>query len=103
MILSNIEKARNKNPLRISQYSQYSTGPIYRHVEDQRNGTGLSQETKLKIEELKRLVYKYPQYHRNPDEIIKWVVLCSLNGDNKILDEKLQQLRSIDTLANIKF
>jgi hypothetical protein len=29
-------------------------------MDDQKYGTGLSQETKLKIEELKRLVYKYP-------------------------------------------
>ncbi len=41
-------------------------------ADDQRYGTRLSLETKLKIEELKRLVNKYPQYSRNPDGIIKW-------------------------------
>jgi hypothetical protein len=49
----------------------------------------------IKIEELKRLVKKYPQYCTDPDAIIKWAVHCS-NGDNKLLDGKLEQLRSID-------
>ncbi|MFZ0512769.1 MAG: hypothetical protein WAM14_14270 [Candidatus Nitrosopolaris sp.] len=79
--------------------SQYSTSPIFRPrhtADDQRYGTPSSHETKLKIEELKGLVSKYPQYHTNPDEIIKWAIYCSINGDNKFLDEKLAQLRSID-------
>ena len=41
-------------------------------MDDQSYGTGLSQETILKIRELKRLVYKYPQYCPNADEIIRW-------------------------------
>lgn len=56
-----------------------------------------------KIQELNRLINKYPKYHTNPDGIIRWAVHCSVNGDNKILDEKLEQLRSFDSLANIKF
>jgi hypothetical protein len=79
--------------------SQYSTSPILRPThtaDDQRDGTRLSQETKLKIEELKRLVNKYTQYHSNPDGIIKWAVQCAINGDNRFLDEKSEQLRSID-------
>lgn len=67
--------------------------------DDQSYGTGLSQATKLKIEELKRLAYKYPQYHSNPDEIIRWAILCTINGDNKILNDKLEQLHNIDSLA----
>ncbi|MFZ0511751.1 MAG: hypothetical protein WAM14_09110 [Candidatus Nitrosopolaris sp.] len=82
-----------QGPLRISQYP---TSPIYGPSVDHRYGTGLSQETVLKIEELKRLVLRYPQYHTNHDEIIKWAIFCSANGDNKFLDEKLEQLRSID-------
>ena len=39
----------------------------------------------------------------NPDGIIKWVVYCSSNGDDKFLNDKLEQLRSIDSLANAKF
>jgi hypothetical protein len=53
----------------------------------------------LKIEELKRLMSKYPQYHENPDGIIRLAVYNSVNGDNTLLDDKLQQLRSIDSLA----
>ncbi|MFZ0512698.1 MAG: hypothetical protein WAM14_13915 [Candidatus Nitrosopolaris sp.] len=33
---------------------------------------------------------------KDPDRIIKWAVHCSINGNNKFLDEKLAQLRSID-------
>jgi hypothetical protein len=82
--------------------SQYSAGPIYRPPpDDQRYGTGISRETRLKIEELKKLVYKYPQHHNNdPDEIVKWAIYCSSNGDNKFLDDMLEQLRTIDRRLN---
>jgi hypothetical protein len=76
--------------------AQYSTGPMYRPIDDQGYGTGLSPQTNLKIEELKMLVHKYPQYHTNPHGIITWAIHSSINGDNKFLDEKLEQLRSID-------
>ena len=65
--------------------AQYSTGPIYR-PDDQGYGTGLSPQTNLKIEELKMLLYKYPQYHPNPHGIITWAIHSSINGDNKFLD-----------------
>ena len=68
-------------------------------MHDHNYGGGLSQETIQKIEELKRMMNKYPRYCPNPDEIITWVVYCSVNGDNKILDDKLEQLRNIDSLA----
>ncbi|MFZ0512341.1 MAG: hypothetical protein WAM14_12100 [Candidatus Nitrosopolaris sp.] len=58
----------------------------------------LSQETILKIDELQRLLCKHPQYCTNPDAILKWAVQCSINGDNRFLDEKLVQLRSIDSI-----
>jgi hypothetical protein len=58
-------------------------------------------EELLKVQELKRLVYKYPKYW-NPDGIIKLVTYNSINGDNQFLDEKLAQFRSIDRLASIK-
>ena len=35
----------------------------------------------------------------NPDGIIQWAIHCSINGDNTFLDDKLEQLRSIDSLA----
>ena len=52
-------------------------------MDDQSYGTGLSQTTtKLKIEELKRLVYKYAQSHNNdPDESVRLVVYYCINGD----------------------
>jgi hypothetical protein len=51
---------------------------------DQRHVTDLSQDTIVKVQELKRLVYKYPKYW-NPDGIIKLVTYNSINGDNKFL------------------
>ena len=75
--------------------------PMYRHMPDgQSYGTGLSPETILKIAELKRLVNKYPQFHTiDADEIVKWAIYCSTNPDNKFLDDMLDQLRTIDSLA----
>jgi hypothetical protein len=69
-------------------------------MDDQIYGTGLSQETRLKIEELKRLMYKYSQYLTNPNGIIKWAIYWSIKGDNKPLDNKLEQVRTIDRRLN---
>ncbi|MGA9153284.1 MAG: hypothetical protein WBZ36_22120, partial [Candidatus Nitrosopolaris sp.] len=84
--------------------SQYYTSPTFRPLptmDDQSFGTGLSQETTLKIEELKRLVYKYRQYQNNdPDEIVRWAVYWCINGDNTLLIDKLEQLRKIDSRLN---
>ncbi len=79
--------------------SPYQTDRISesRHTTND-HGT-LSQETILKIAELKRLVYRYSQYHSNPDGIIKCVTHFSINGDNTILDEKSEQLRTIDSIS----
>ena len=87
--------------------SQYSTNPILRPTtdiaNDQEYGTGSSQETKLKIEELKRLANKYPQYCTNIYAIIKLALYyATINGDNKFLDENLEQLRSIDSFGFYK-
>jgi len=62
--------------------------------------TTLSQETILKIQELKRPVYRYAQYHHNPAAVISCVIHFCNNGDNTLLDEKLEQLRSIDAISN---
>ena len=81
---------------------QYSPGPIYppwQTIDHQSYATSLSDvtTTKLKIEEFKRLVYKYSQYHNNdPDEIVRLVVYNCVNGDSTLLDNKLEQLRTID-------
>jgi hypothetical protein len=82
--------------------SQYYTSPIYRPSADDQNYGTLCQQTKL--EELKRLVYKYSKFHTNdPDEIMRLVAYYCINGDYKFLDDKLEQLRSIDRLANLRF
>jgi hypothetical protein len=84
---------------------QYSANSIYppRQVMDDQSFSGLSQDTIIKIEELNRLMNKYPKYHINPNVIIQWAIHSSFNGDNKFLDDKLEQLRHIDSLANVKF
>jgi len=64
---------------------------------DDEETTTLSRETILKIEELKRLIYRYSQYHRNPGAVINWIIYYCNNGDNALLDEKLQQLRTFDS------
>jgi hypothetical protein len=71
-------------------------------MDDQRYGTSLPQDTILKIEELKGLMNKYPQYHTNPDDIIRFAIFNSINRDDTLLDGKLEQLRSIDRRLNGK-
>jgi hypothetical protein len=80
--------------------SQYSTSPLYlsRQVMDESYGTSLSQGTIQKIQELQRLVKKYPQYC--PDGLLQWIIISCNNGDNQLLDDKLEQLRIIDRRLN---
>jgi hypothetical protein len=82
--------------------SQYSASPTYRPLptmDEQRYG--LSHETIVNVEELKRLVHKYPQYQdTDPNMIVEWAIYCYMNGDNKFLHEKLEQLRTIDRRLN---
>ena len=78
--------------------------PMYQHMPDgQTYGTGLSWGTVQKIQELKGLMNKYSAYHTNPDDIIRLAIYNSINRDDTLLDDKLEQLRTIDSLANIKF
>jgi hypothetical protein len=67
---------------------------------DEKYGTGLSQETIAKIEELKRLVNKHPQFHHNPDGIVRLAIFNSINRDDRLLDDKLEQLRSMHRRLN---
>ena len=86
--------------------SQTFANPVYRPMQimdDQINQSGLSQVKILKIQELKLLMNKYSYYHTNPDEIIRLAIYNSINSDDTLLDRKLEQLRSLDSLANIKF
>jgi hypothetical protein len=50
----------------------------------------LSQETMLKIQELKRLVYS---------EFIKSIIYFCNDGNNTFLDEKLEELRMINNIV----
>jgi hypothetical protein len=82
--------------------SPYPNDPTFQFqsmntTDDEERTTTLSHETRVKIEELKRLVYKYPQYHRNPGAIISCVIYFCSDGDNSFLDEKLEQLRTLDS------
>jgi hypothetical protein len=70
-------------------------------MEDQKYGPGLSRQ--LKNEELKRLMGKHSQYHENPNGVIRYAVYNSINDDDTILDDKLEQLRSIDRFVNLRF
>jgi hypothetical protein len=66
-------------------------------MDDPNNRTGLSQDNIVKIQELKRLAYKYRQYQNyDPDVFVEWAVQGASNGDTKFLDGKLEQLRIID-------
>jgi hypothetical protein len=88
--------AHQQTPLAVSQYPPGPIYPPWQVMDDQINQSRLSQEKILKIEELKRLMYKYPEYHINPDDIIRLAIFYSINGDNMLLDGKLQQLRIMD-------
>jgi hypothetical protein len=85
------------------QISQNFANPLYgpqRTMDDQ---SSLSPNNIPKIGELKRLVNKHPEYLPNPDAIIRLAIFNSINGDNKILDENLEHLRRLDSLANDRF
>jgi len=77
--------------------SQYYPSPIYRPSPDDQNyGNDLYQKTKLG--ELKRLVYKYAQFHNNnPDAIVGYATYWSINGDDTFLDAKLEQLSRLES------
>jgi len=81
----------------------YPTDPTFQseslNTTDNDETTTLSKETILKIQELKRLVYRYAQYHRNPAAVVNCIVYYCNNGDNTLLDEKLDQLRTIDAIG----
>jgi hypothetical protein len=73
--------------------SPYPSNQIIQHIESTKNGGTLSQETMLKIAEFKKLAYRH---YSNPDGVIQCVTYFSINGDNTLLDEKLEQLRMLD-------
>jgi hypothetical protein len=81
--------------------SQYSASPVYsprQTIDDRSYGTSLPQSAIQKIQEIQRLVKKYPQYC--PDHLLQWIIISCTNGDNQLLDDKLEQLRTIDRRLN---
>ena len=72
-------------------------------IDDKTYGTSLSPEKIRKVGEFKRLINKYSRYCTNPDSIQELAIFNSINGDDTLLDDKLSQLRYIDSLANVKF
>jgi len=70
--------------------SPYPNDPTFQsmNITDDKETATLSQETILKIEELKRLIYRYSQYQRNPGAFINCIVYYCNNGDNTLLDER---------------
>ena len=81
--------------------SPYPTDQISQPIDtsNDEETTTLSRETILKIEELERLIYRCSQYHHNPGAVINCIIYYCNNGDNTLLDEKLEQLRSIDAIS----
>jgi hypothetical protein len=75
--------------------------PIYRPPPTihESHETGLSHAAVQKIQEFKLLMNKYSLHHTNPDGIIRWAIYNSINGNNTLLDSKLEQLRTLDSLA----
>jgi hypothetical protein len=89
-------------PRHSTSIPQYSASPLYpprQIMDDPTNRTGLSQDTIVKIQEIKRLMYKNPNYCANLDGAIKLAIYNSINGDNTLVDQMLEQLRTIDSLA----
>lgn len=67
-------------------------------MDDERYGTNLSRGAIQRIQELKGVLNKCPQYHTNPDGIIRLSTYTSINGDDTLLDDKLdRQLSKILT------
>jgi hypothetical protein len=73
--------------------------PPLHTLDDQRN-SGLSPDAIQKIQELKALMNKYPRYHTNPDGITRLAIYNSIKGEYTLLDDKLEQLRTIDRRLN---
>ena len=87
-------------------YYPATVDAIYRSMptsDGQSYGTGLSWGTVQKIQELKGLMNKYSSYNTNPDDVIRLAIFNSINRDDTLLDDKLEQLRSLDSLGSIKF
>jgi hypothetical protein len=59
-----------------------STDQKSQHIHITNDKATLSLPTLLKIQELKRLMYKFPQYYPNPDAFVRCATFYSINGDS---------------------
>jgi len=67
---------------------------------DDEERTTLSRETILKIEELKRLIYRYSQYHRNPDAVINCIVYYAIMVTTPFWMKSWNSFAALMPLAN---
>jgi hypothetical protein len=91
-----LQQAPQGNIYKNSHYSSSSILQAAHKTVDQPYGTQ-SQETSLKIKELKRLLNKHDFPHA--DTILGWAVLSG-KADQNYLDEKLAQLHKVDILRS---
>jgi hypothetical protein len=80
----------------------FQSQPMKTTDDEEKTTTTTLSQTILKIQELKRLIYKYSNFS-NPDGFINCVTYLSINGDEKFLDEKLEQLDEIDAVRLGKY
>ena len=86
----------------IHESSSYPTDQMFHSQsmdttdDEEKTTTTLSHETRVKIEELKRLAYQHHIFS-NPAAVLACVIHFCNEGDNSFLDEKLEQLRMIDS------
>jgi hypothetical protein len=76
---------------------QYSPSTMYRPlptIDEQRYGSGLSQDAIQKIHKLKLM-----NNHHIPDGMIRLAIFNSINGDNTLLDQMWEQLRHLDSIT----
>jgi hypothetical protein len=59
----------------------------------------LSQDTMLKIQELRSLLRSYPHFCPDVDAFIRSIIYFCNNGDRSFLDEKLEELRMINNIV----
>lgn len=83
--------------------SHYSPVFAHTHTDDRRFGP-LSQESAIKLEEINILANKHRAYLPcSPDIVVGWAVSQSIKGDDRFLNDKLFQLRTLDRTRRSSF
>jgi hypothetical protein len=84
---------RQQAPLGLPQYSPSAMYRPLPTIDEQRYGSSLSQDAIQKIHKLKLM-----NNHHIPDGMIRLAMFNSINGDNTLLDQMLEQLSRLDSL-----